>query len=317
MPLLQFRCRRVVWPGRLSRVPALVEPVTPFRWDLITPDHLGSLLDGASQPTLWYAEDLIACAGKVIARSGDGELIFVGRSLDSMYDLLGGAFDGTSWNNRLYRLPLSFAVSGGRLVGNRWRPNRITQAQMLQARQILDQLGLSPFALARRDRPATFVDVVYGGSTFTRVFGLLHDWVGQTREPWSVIRRKIRFVGVTSRTKTSPNTYRWQQHARWTRELPAQSVRNVSLDRFVWSYLGDSQIKLTRTFRPEAWLADADGPQRGERTATALAEAVALVEFGRTRQVRRDLVKAMTTDPAIAESWLRTLMGQLNSGVTP
>lgn len=283
----------------------------PFRWDLITPDHVGALLDGADPPQLWFVDDLITCAGKVIARSGGGDLFFVGRSLDSMFDLLGGALQDTIGSNQLHRLPLSFAVSG-RWAGGRWRPGRIDHPQRMQVRRILGDLGLSPYALARRERPATFVDVVHRGSTFTKLFELLRDWVEHDREAWSVIRRKVRFVGVTSRAKTSPNAYRWQQHAGWTQALPARSVLNVSLDPPVWSYLGDSQIKLTRTFRPEAWLADADGPQRGERTANALAEALALVQHGRTPSARRSLAQTMADDPAIADPWLRSLIVQLN-----
>jgi hypothetical protein len=64
----------------------------PFRWDLVTPDQLGSLLAGTSDPDLWFLDDLVECAGKVLARCGGGDLVFFGRSLDSMFDLLGGAF---------------------------------------------------------------------------------------------------------------------------------------------------------------------------------------------------------------------------------
>lgn len=287
-----------------------VEPAVPFRWDLITPDRLGTLRDGVDPPPLWFIDHLIICAGQVVARSGNGDLVFVGRSLDSMFDLLGGALEATGWSNRLHRLPLSFAVAGRR-VGDQWRPGRISHSQREQARHILADLGLSPYALARRDRPATFIDVVDGGSTFTRLYGLLRAWIADEREPWSVIRRNLRFIGVTSRTKTSPNTFRWQQTAEWTRDLPARSVLNVSLDRIVWSYLGNSQVKLTRTFRPDNWLADADGPQRGEHTAAALAEALAIVEHGRTRPARKALAQAMTGEPSLAETWLRSLVVQL------
>ncbi len=289
---------------------APVEPTLPFRWDLITPDHFGTLLDGMAKPDLWYAAELLECAGKVIARSGDGDLFFVGRSLDSMFDLLGGAFEQTAWKSRLHRLPLSFAVSGRR-VGHRWRPGRVTHPQLQAAKEILHRLGLSPYQLARRKRPATFVDVVHGGGTFTDLFGLLRAWIGQTREPWSVIRQKLIFVGVTSRLRTSPKAYRWQQHAKWTRSLPARSVLNVSLDPVVWSYFGDRQAKLTHTFRPQAWLGQAHGPLHDGRTVAALAEAAALVELGRGREARRALVQAMAADPAIAQPWLRALIVQL------
>jgi len=285
----------------------------PFRWDLVTPDQLGSLIDGGiERPSLWFVDDLTACAGKVVARSGGGDLYFVGRSLDSMFDLLGGAFQQTAWRGRMHRLPVSFAMSGRR-VGHQWRPGRITQPLREQFRRILDGLGLSPHALARRDRPITFVDVVDRGSTFTTLYDMLWAWIGQEREPWNVIRRKLRFIGVTSRAKTSPNTFRWHQHAEWTRQLPARSVRNVSLDHRVWSYLANSQIKLNRTFRPQDWLAEVDGPDHGERTRQALAEALAIVEHGRSEGGRRALVRATMDDPARGEPWLRGLTVQLGT----
>ncbi|HEX5204005.1 MAG TPA: hypothetical protein VFW27_29095 [Actinoplanes sp.] len=96
------------------------------------------------------------------------------------------------------------------------RRRPLTPAEVAQGRQFLTATGLTPYALARRDRPAVLVDVVDAGATFTELFTLVRDWIEQEREPWPVIRRKLRFVGVTSRRKASPNTYRWPQHAAWT-----------------------------------------------------------------------------------------------------
>jgi hypothetical protein len=70
-------------------------------------------------------------------------------------------------------------------------------------------------------------------------------------------------------------------------------VVNVSLDAWVWSYFGDRRVKLTRTYRPDRWLADAEGPDRDERTRQALAEAVALVTYGRSRPGRQALARAI------------------------
>ena len=244
----------------------------PFRWDLVTPDQLGSLLGGTGVPDLWFLNDLVACTGKVLARSADGDPVFVGRSLDSMFDLLGGALGDRTDGRQLRRLPLSFQRPG---VGSwrRWHRRPLTPAEQAQARRIFTAAGVTPHGLARRQRPVTFVDVVYRGSTFTDLFDLLRAWIDEERAPWPVVRRKIRFVGVTSQHKTSPNTYRWQQHPTWTRQLPARAVLNVSLHPAAWSSFGDHQTKLTRSFRPEQWLAEAPGPSRDERTHQALAEA--------------------------------------------
>jgi hypothetical protein len=114
------------------------------------------------------------------------------------------------------------------------------------------------------------------------------------------------------RGKTSPNTVRWHQHAPWTRELPASAVVNVSLNWPAYSYLADDQTKLTRTYRPLWWLADADGPGRSAATRQALAEAAALVAYGRSTQGRTALARAISGEQALAQPWLRSVVLALN-----
>jgi hypothetical protein len=278
--------------------------VPPFRWDLVTPDQLGSLLDGTAEPGLWFLDELVSATGKVLARGGDARLVFVGRSLDSMFDLLSGALP-----ERVARLPLSFSRAAVDGPGG-WHRPRLTPAQVAKAREALVACDLDPAALARR--PVTFVDVVSEGGTFGELFGLLDDWIAGTRAPWAVIRRQLRFVGVTRRGPTSPGTWRWHQHAGWTARLPARAVVNVSMPYPVWTFLADHQVKLTRTFRPADWLADgladATGPDRDERTRHALAEAVALVAYGRSRAGRRAIARASAGEPALGERWLRQVV---------
>ena len=289
----------------------LDEVAVPFRWDLASPDQLGSLLAGAGEPDLWFLDSLVACAGKVVARGGDGDLFFVGRSLDSMFDLLSGALSGVAAAPQVRRLPLSFARKGA-VAGGRWRKRPLDAGELRQARRILAACGLAPQALARRSRPATFADVVHAGSTFTELFTLLRDWIDEDRAQWDVIRSKLRFVGVTVRHKTSPNTFRWQQHASWARFLPAPAIVNVSLDWPTWTYLADHQVKLTRSFTPDRWLASAAGPDHGEPVRQALAEAVALVGYGRSATGRAELARAISGEPGLAQPWLRSLVTSLS-----
>ena len=281
----------------------------PFRWDLVTPDQLGSLLEDTPEPDLWFLDDLITCAGKVLARGGNGDLVFVGRSLDSMFDLLSGALADVE-EPGVHRAALSFQRPGV-ATSRKWALPPLTPAEVARVREVLADAGVTPASLARGPRPVAFVDVVYQGSTFTQLFEVVRDWIEDEREPWSVIRRKLRFVGVTIRRKTSPNTERWQQEEEWPAALPARSVLNVSLDYPVWSYLGDHQVKLHRSFKPKRWFAEPEGPDHTDRTRAALAEAVALVARGRTRDVRRALARAVDGEPALAEAWLRALVVRL------
>lgn len=277
-----------------------VEPVRPFRWDLVRPDQLGSLVGELPKLKPWFVEELTDCAGKVLARSGGGELNFVGRSADSVHDLLGGALAGTSWRERLRILPLSMGY--GKLTG--------PELRLLRANLALG--GLHPSALARASKPIVFVDLVFRGNTFTWLYRVLREWIDADREPWPVIRRKLRFIGITERAKTSPNAYRWQQDRDWTTELPASAIVNVSIDWALWHYLGDVQAKVTASFPRSRWADTAiQGPRRDDDALNALAEALALVEHGRAEDVRSRLAGVLAREPTVAESWSRSLALEL------
>jgi hypothetical protein len=277
----------------------------PFRWDLVGRDQIGSLLSGTESPRLWFLPELLHCTGKVLARSGNGDLYFVGRSLDSMFDLLGGVLADIERGPRLRRLPFSFDAEP------------LSATHLARAREVCAGLGLDPYSLVRRRKPVTFVDVVYRGRTFARLFDLLAGWVDETREPWDVARRKLRFVGVTIRERPSPHTYRWQQHASWTARLPADAVRNVSMSWDGWNYFGNYQRKLTDSFHSGRWLADPGGPDHGERTRQALAEARAVALAGRDPGARRAIARAIRGEPGLAQPWLRALVRGLSGRGPP
>lgn len=280
----------------------MTEPTRPFRWDLIRPDNLGSLLDDVQTWELFFLEDLVRCAARVLGQCGDGDLYFVGRSVDSLFDLLSGALAGTGWSSRLHPLPLSLFGGDGR---------GFTDTELRQLRTNLAADGLAPADLMR-GRPTVFVDLVHEGSTFGNLYGVLRRWIDDEHAQWDVIRRQLRFVGITSRTKTSPNTWRWQQHADFAAELPASAIRNVSLDTRLWSYFGNYQHKTAGSFRRTRWTApEVADPRRDERTRIALAEAVRVVAAGRSPEVRRMLAELLSREPAIRERWLRDLQVSL------
>jgi len=278
----------------------VLEPIRPFRWDLVRPDHLGTLLDGFPEPDLWFLDELTDCAAKVLARSENGELYFVGRSADSVFDLLGGALPEP---DRLHLLPLSTGLIDHPLL------DRLHPAEVAQLRANLGAHGLSPGALARGSRPVVLVDVVSTGRTFGQLLDILRDWAEDDRADWAAVLRRLRIVGLTRRKDTRPNTWRWQQHVTWAREL---TIRNVSVEAAVFGYLGDGQPKLTRSFGRGSWAADeVRSPAHDDRTRRALAEAVAVVEAGRTPAVRERLARVLSREPAITEPWLRDLVRRL------
>jgi hypothetical protein len=275
-----------------------IEPVRPFRWDLARGDRLGSLIDGHDTAPA-HLDELTDCAAKVLARSADGDLFFVGRSPDSLFDLLSGVLAEAPHQERLHRLPLSLYGLDGQ---------GLDAAERAQLRANLTATGLSPDRLARRRRPVVLVDLVLHGSTFTNLHQHLRDWIEDERAPWDVIRTKLRYLGITAREKTSPNTWRWQQHKEWVRELPASAVRNVSVPLWLWRYLGNDQPKTALSFRRTRWAdLDVTVPRHDEGARAALAEAVAVYRHGRTATARSQIHRVLTGEPTFREPWLRDL----------
>ena len=193
-----------------------------------------------------------------------------------------------------------------------WAEPAIGAAQLAQLRTNLAHAGIEPAALARRRRPVVFVDLVASGGTYGRLYELLDRWIDEVGAPRSVIRTKLRFVGITRRTRTSPHTWRWYQDADWAAALPRSALIGVSLHLFVWTHLADNQAKTARSFTMRRWLDPEAGlPAHDDKARAALAEAVALVAAGRSAATRRDLAAVLTAEPTIREPWLRALVTQL------
>ncbi|ASW57818.1 hypothetical protein CIK06_18575 [Plantactinospora sp. KBS50] len=181
----------------------------------------------------------------------------------------------------------------------------------------MGHLGITPHHLAHRQKPVAFVDLVHGGRTYQNLFHLLRGWISEERAAWSVIRTKLRFIGITARTKTSPNTWRWYQAAPWAAYLPRNALVSVSLGQRVWGYLADHQHKITRSFPVNRWLdQDTRLPARDPTALAALAEAVSLVAHGRSPEGRTALTAAITDEPTMHQPWLRFLVTELRRPTT-
>lgn len=280
---------------------------TPFRWDLTKRTQLGTLINREKAQTYKsFSDHLLRCCVRVLALAGDADLIFVGRSPESIFDYLSGLLFDTTWSDRLELLHFSMRFREEAEILKE-HPEAIQSM-----RSYLQQLELHPEGIATRRRPAAFIDLVSTGDTFGRLITFLRNWTAEIKYDWKAVRRRIRLVGITERTKTSPNTWRWQQHAAWLPLIASGSVKNVSVPRELWTYLGDYQEKVSRSYTPSRWgNPELASPSYNDEQLKALRLAFELFEQGRRRESKEQFVSLLVKEPAMKYGWFRMLVQEI------
>lgn len=280
----------------------------PFRWDITRSERLGRLVDrpvSINYPEL--LDDLRDCCARVVATAAGCDLVFVGRSPESLFDLLSGLLLDTSWAQRLTLVNLSLRTG----------PAGLEPTQLRAVRDLLADMHLAPEAIAARPRDLAVVDLVSSGATLGNLAALLCDWAQESGLGEDAVRRRLRFVGVTWRTHTSPNTLRWQQQAAWTQKFRPSAIKNVSIEPRLWHLLGNAQDKVALSNPPWRWTdAAMFAPPQGDEHRDALRFALHLFELGRTDDERRAFVARLVRHRAMREPELRALVTELRGHST-
>ena len=304
--------------------PSTLDPLSPrrpvprpFRWDLRRREQLGRLIPTPLRPPdPEILAHLRQCAAQTVATAGDSDLVFLGRSPESLFDYLSGALASTPWIERLFLLNLSIRSDSPTGATTRLK---LTPPQRQAGREHLAALGLAPHELLTRPRPVALVDLVYRGATFGNLLAFLDQWAGEQSIEPAAIRRRLRIIGITERTRNSPNTWRWQQQAPWAKTFRPSALKGVSVDPRFWTHLGDRQAKTMPSHPPWRWMDEtALKPSRAPDHMEGLSFAVALYETARSSKERTAFTAVLARQPTMRSQWFRSLVVNLRrrSGIT-
>lgn len=279
----------------------------PFRWNIAKREQLGDLLDGefdSAYPE--YEKELQVCAAKVLARSRNRRLIFVGRSPENIYDFLAGTLHSTNHEKKIDLLNIS----------NRFRDVRDIRKELPQSYIALQQhfreLEIAPHQLVSTSQGICFTDLVLSGGTFEQLFFFLKTWTDEEGLDFTSVIRKFGYVGITRRQKNSPNTWRWHQQLSWVQEHHGIYIKNVSVPESLWNYLGNDQEKVTKGNVPEDWGRDVILlPSREESNLKALRQAFDIYNLGINQKQQTAAQLAMCSE--FKESWLRALSMEIKT----
>ena len=271
----------------------------PFRWNIKKKEQLGSLLNGTRSPTYPdYASEVRRCAAKVLSRSGNRKMIFVGRSPENLFDYLSGTLENTSMEESIDILNIS----------NRFYDINKLEKELPDSYKALKEhfklLKISPKQVIISKQGICFVDLVSEGFTFDRLFEFINKWCIDEHLDRTAVWKKIKFLGITMKTKNSPNTYRWYQDATWLKYGINIKAQSISILRHTWSHLGDYQPKSSNTNKPETWNDEQILlPPREKERLQALRMAYDI--YHRGLQEKLTFSKELAKLPEYKEKWLR------------
>ncbi|MBA3471329.1 MAG: hypothetical protein H0T53_16960 [Herpetosiphonaceae bacterium] len=284
----------------------------PFRWNLAKLEQLGRMVERSeSPPEAAFVTEIQQACVRILGQAGDADLVFIGRSPANLFDYLSGILADTSWATRCTLINVSLRADSIAAIRHAYP----TALPAIYAH--LTAAGLAPAQICRRSAPIALVDLVDTGTTFGLLLDLWRDWaVREGCDPAALVRR-LRLVGITIQQPTSPKTWRWHQHAPWTRQLRPSAIKNVSLPGHLWRELGNSQPKHERWNPPWRW-GDAlmAEPPRDQTSIDALWLALQLYTLGSSRLHRQEFARRLVHERAMREAWCRTLAQELR-GMRP
>lgn len=277
---------------------------TPFRWDISRREQLGALAN-ASQTRLTPEPDFLDAlrqtAAQVVAFFGVSDLAFIGRTPENLFDYLSGMFQDIPNTPDLHLIQFSLRWAGEGGV------KAIASDRLEGLFEYFRAEGLSPKALSQSPRRTAFVDFVAYGGTLQNLFALLKLMAERDQVDWNAAQRRLMIVGITTRTKNSPKTWRWQQNQDWLHLIPDTEIKNVSAPGFFTYYIANEQPKLTYSHHPAHWAVARQNPQGpSEAQLQALEHALAL--FNRGRVERAEFAARLSKTDRMKEKAVRDLV---------
>jgi len=279
----------------------------PFRWSLSKREQLGSWPSSGQRPEAEFLSQLRATTARIIAMSDGANLAFIGRSPENFFDYLSGVFAGLDDVPHLHIIQYSLRWAGEGGVASIAKDKRDALFAYFR-----DE-GFDPAHIAASARPVALVDFISTGGTMETLTRLLKLQAEQDGVDWNAVQRKLRIVGLTTREKNSPNTWRWQQHSDWLGIAPDMVVKNVSVP---WDFiipLANSRPKMTQANHPGRWGEEGEGRQRAPSTdqLEALAFALHLYDHGNAASERAALATEISQTHQIRQPATRALVTAL------
>lgn len=273
----------------------------PFRWDLKRVEQLGRLLEGEIAPSYnGFLDDVRECSAKILSKAKNSDIVFVGRSPESLYDYLISMTEQTSFEDRVHMFNVSVRRDNAHDIVRK-------QYVFKKLKDYFYDMKLDPESLLKRRHPVMFVDVVCDGYTFENLYKVVKYWSEKEHINFNDVKLKIRFLGLTWRVKSIRYVERWWQYHDWTRELKADAVKNIAVNGYFWDYIGNKQQKVESSYHSECWGSEEmNKPEHLKNRLEALRLAYQIYKKAKSKEEQLKLHRLLSNREAMKDAWLRS-----------
>ena len=278
----------------------------PFRWNLKRREQLGTWLDHMPRETRLQESELAvirAASADLLGTTKGANLGFVGRTPENFFDYLSGIYDGLEGTPSIHLIQFSMRWPGPGGV------KAIAPHAFAGLTEYFRHEGVHPESISQADASLALVDFVASGGTMETLCNVLHRMAEEAGTDWNSVQRRLMMVGLLPEKKTSPNTWRWQQHQDWLDLIPDAITRNITVPPDFVFDLANYQNKSTPSFTLRRWSGEQEKrSQPSEAQLLGLARATELYERGNTNTERALLATELAKHPNMKSSAIRTLV---------
>ena len=250
-----------------------------------------------------YSKNTVAIAAQTLALCRDGELFFIGRSAESVYDFLWGALDRLTWQSRLHLVVISTRNYEGYPA--------LTAQQKKGIQTYLTHLGLHPKQIIQRKRRTCLVDFVYSGWTIDAFLLLMQEWTKECRLSLADMQSKIECILFQQEGENREDLCNadFVNYYGWGR----RSLHLVTVPHNFWYDATENVKKTLDSYTINDW-GDAEGIRMlhpdnnsGDRNMLFFRE------YGQSYKGKAELRKAMILQKrAMSYRWFYTILSGLN-----
>jgi len=200
-----------------------------------------------------FCTELVSVTSQILNKCHDGELYFLGRSLEHSYDYLMGAFkEIPTWHDRLHNVIISMK---GILDGL----NYLHSENIAGFERQMRFHKLMPDDIIRRKRKTVIIDVIFGGGTLECFVECLEHLAVRNKLSVKDMKSKLVFVAIQKQShfeKSRTEQVMWDLDFINECGLGRNSFHLLPVGDDFWVFCGNESNKKADTYPSDMWADD-------------------------------------------------------------